>query len=94
MLADRWTLASGCRDCPPAQEHSLPDVNLLPDVAELPDVTQLPDVNVLPDDSASGCELASGCEFQCLSTSIPPCQIISTEAPPRVHGAHLGPLLQ
>ena len=49
MLADGWTLASGCQDfILQAQEHSLLDVNLLPDVVELPDVAELPDVTQLP----------------------------------------------
>ena len=54
-------------------------------------MTLLPDVNLHPDDSASGCEPASGCEFQRLSSNLPPCQIIFTEAQPKVYGAHVGP---
>ena len=71
VLADGWTLASRCQDCPPAAVNSLPDVNPLPDVSLLPDVSSLPDAQPLPDVSlhsassrafTTGCEYASGCE--------------------------------
>ena len=72
----------------PLDENPLPDVTLcppapacsLPDVNPLPDVSSLLQVAQLPD-----------VNFEYSLSSLPSCQVISTEAPPRVCGAHLGP---
>ena len=91
----RWLMDFGFRMqdfIPQARAHSLPDANPLPDVTSAPGSHFASRCN-----SASGCRCASGCEstYGCepesLSSSLPPCQVISTEAPPRVYGAHLGP---
>ena len=90
--------------CPPAPARLLPDVNPLPDgspllqVAQLPEVTLHPDVNLhsdmstLPDVSMlPDVNLHPDVDSEYSTSSLPSCQVISTETPPRVCGAHLGP---